>query len=154
MKKFVKIISLAAAAAMLFGCTEFGKDCAAVQLHDDNAVEHYVLNKALEIDPFNPTGVDISPYFSEFSSIKLNIYYEGGKIAAAEFEHGALPYNPLTCALPQGKVSCSYDASVYPAVLRLESGDVLCQMVYNEPVFNFSLDYNKISYKYTFKAVK
>lgn len=154
MKNIFRIISLAAAATLLFGCSEIVKECPDVNLHEDNAIEQYVLNKAYEIDPANPEGIDISSYFSEFASVKLNIYYEDGKIAAAEFEHGALPYNPLTCALPQGKVSCSYDASVYPAVLRLESGDVLCQMVYNEPVFNFSLDYNKISYKYTFKAVK
>lgn len=156
MKNIFKSSLLIFAALFAFSScmVEVAKDGAEIALHEDNAIENYVINQVLEYDPMNPTGIDISKYVDEFSSITLTIYYEDGKMSAVEFNHGTLPYNPLAGQLPSGKVSCTYDSTVYPAVIKLSDGTVLAEMIYNEPVVKFSLDYSKISYQYSFKAAK
>ena len=139
---------------LLAGCNDVAHTDGYADLHDDNATEHYVLRQVIEYDPLNPTGIDIISHFDEFSSLSFTIYYQDGKISYAEFDNGDLPYMPVSFDVPSGKFPCTYDAGAYPPVLRLSNGDVLAKMIYNEPVFEFSLDYNKISYKYTFKAEK
>ena len=155
MKNIIKCTLAFLAAALLAGCVEVSHGGTYIDQHDDNAVETFVIRQVLEFDPMNPTGIDIQPYFEElFSGITLTIYYENGKIAYAEFSNGSLPFSPVDYKLPEGKVACTYDDGCYPPVLRLADGNVLAKMVYYEPVFEFSLDFKNISYKYTFKAAK
>lgn len=154
MKQILKCLLLCACASLLSGCVKVTHGGIDIAQHDDNATEHFVLRQVLQMDPLNPTGIDIYPYFKEFASLSLSLYFENGKIAYAEFDNGELPYNPLPFSFPSGKIACTYDNSCIPPVLRLSTGEVLAQMIQNEPVIAFSLDYNKISYKYTFKTVK
>ncbi len=154
MKRILKYLFITAFASLSFGCARVSHGGADVALHDDNATERYALRQVLEMDPLNPTGIDIYSHFKEFATLSMSIYYENGDIAYVEFDNGDLPYSPLPFDVPSGKISCKYDNGAIPPVLRLSTGEVLAEMIHNEPVLVFSLDYNKISYKYTFKAVK
>ncbi len=154
MKKFLYCITVILAAALFASCNEVAHTDTYSDLHDDNATEHFVLHQVIEYDPLNPTGINLFPYFTEFQTLSLVIYYEDGEIKYAEFDNGELPYLPVAFNVPEGKIPITYDSGTYPPVLRLASGEVLAKMIYNEPVFEFSLDYYKISYKYSFKAVK
>jgi len=153
MKKIFYSTLLAACALLLAGCqyTFHDKDTYSNQ-HDDNAVETFALKSVLEYDPFNPTGIDVTKEFEEFETLRLTIYYENGSIANVKFDNGDIPFSPVPFALPEGKVPCTYDNGAYPPVLRLSTGEAFVQMINNEPVFLFSLDYNMIKYEYKFKA--
>ena len=154
MKRILNYLLICAFTCLSFGCVKVIHGGIDIAQHDDNATEHYILRQVLEMDPLNPTGIDIYSHFKEFATLSMSIYYEDGKIAYVEFDNGDIPYNPLSFVVPSGKISCSYDNGSIPPVIRLSTGEVLAQMIQNEPVIAFSLDYNKIKYKYTFKAVK
>jgi len=154
MKKIINSTLLVAFAMLLASCQyAYHKNDTYSKQHDDNAVEVFALSSVREYDPFNPTGVEIAGEFEEFETLRLTVYYENGSIANVEFDNGDIPFSPVSFALPEGKVSCTYDDGTYPPVLRLGTGEALVKMVNNEPVFTFSLDYNKIRYEYKFKAV-
>ena len=144
--------SIVAALSLLSSCVEVMPKNTEFDSPNTGTYDYtFVLNKALEIDPLNTTGIDLMPYLDWFSSFQFKVYVVDGKYTACEIDNGNIPFSPYTFAIPQGKVNCKFDTSSSPWTLKLDSGDVVAVYKQGQFMIPFQLDCADISYEYWLK---
>lgn len=160
MKKCILLSTVAAFIMAISGCVEVSTEWKA-DLHPGNYEINYGLNKVLEIDPVNVSGIDVKPYFDFFDSYRMNLSVVDGKISGVEFETGDVPFSAYGFTLPKGKTACYFDNTVLPNVLRLQNGatrtksdPVIATLYKGEFYVEFKLDFKDISYRYYFKTIE
>jgi len=160
MKRCFVLSILAAFIATVSSCVSVSTDWKA-DLHPGDYEINYGLNKVLEIDPVNVSGIDVKPYFEFFDSYRMKLYVTDGSISAVEFNPGEIPFTAYGFDLPTGKTECYFDSTVLPNVLRIKSGatksandKVFATLLKGEFYVEFNLDYKDITYRYYFKTVE
>lgn len=160
MKKCILLSTVAAFIMAISGCVSVSTEWEA-DLHPGNYEINYGLNKVLEIDPVNVSGIDVRPYFDFFDNYRMKLSVEDSKISYVEFEMGDVPFSAYGFTLPTGKTACYFDNSVLPNVLRLQNGSsrsatdpVIATLNKGEFFVEFQLDYQDITYRYYFKTME
>ncbi|MGN1232819.1 MAG: hypothetical protein ACI4UJ_05165 [Candidatus Cryptobacteroides sp.] len=146
---------LFAAVSMLFvaaSCsdvpTEMDKD------YNQDYDINYELRAVLEKDPVNINGIDVYPYFDFFKTLKFTIKVREGRMSSLIFDNGDVPFSPFKFSVPSGEVSCEFDDSVSPNVLRLkDSKEVIATYRNGELYIPFVLDCEELTYEFRFKEV-
>ncbi len=151
-----KILLMAAAASMLFaaaGCGELSDKMTETYPTDYDVT--YGLRQVLQYDPMNIDGINVGPKFDFFETLRFTIHYTGGRITAASFTNGGVPFSPFGFNVPDGRFEVDFDTDVSPNELRVKgSANVLAYFLNGEFSVPFRLDHSTISYKYTFKGVE
>jgi len=112
----------------------------------------YGLRQVLEYDPMNISGIDISKKMDFFSSVKLTLFYNDGKLTHLTYSNGKVPFSPFAFET-NGEIDedCELDYNKVPNELRIRGTDkVIAYFINGEFVMPFQLDCSSISYKYTF----
>jgi len=118
-----------------------------------NGAYSYDLFKALQIDPINPNGINVVSKIKFLSTYKMTLYYDNGKLVAAEFDKGDCPFSPIRFDIPEGKFEVYFDDSSSPYVMREKATDkVLATFTKGQFYMPFQLDSANIRYEYWFKA--
>jgi hypothetical protein len=113
----------------------------------------YGLRQVLQYDPINVDGVNLVDKLDFFGSLRFTIHYEGGKVVAATFSNGEVPFSAFGFSVPSGRFECRLDTDMLPNSLVMANGDVIAQFKNGEFAIPFQLDHSTVSYKYTFKGL-
>jgi hypothetical protein len=147
---------MAAAASMLFGaagCYETSD-----KMTDNYPADYdvtYGLRQVVQYDPMNIDGINVGPKFDFFNTLRFTIHYTDGRITAAGFTNGGVPFSPFGFNVPDGRFEVDFDTDASPNELRIKGTDnVLAYFMNGEFSVPFRLDHSTISYKYTFKGVE
>ena len=143
---------MAAALLALASCVDVMPTNTTAESHNTGTYEYtYTLNKVLEIDPLNTTGIDISQYLDWFPTFSVKVYVENGKYTACEIDNGTIPFSSYSYTIPAGKVACSFDTSSSPWTIKLATGEIVAYYRQGQFCVPFQLDCADISYEYWFK---
>lgn len=114
----------------------------------------YTLRQVIEYDPVNVNGIDVSPYFGFFNTLRFTIYVRDGKMTYLQYTDGDIPFSPFAFDMEEGLVECMFDTEVLPYALKLKgSGETVAYFRNGEFYIPFQLDCKDLSYEYRFREI-
>ena len=110
----------------------------------------YTISKALQIDPVNTSGIDLTHYMDIFDGFTFTIYRENSKICGVEIVEN-IPFQFLPSPF-EGKQEAYFDTNSFPQVIRLKSNDaVVATYKTGKFYMEFQLGCKEVSYELHFK---
>jgi len=143
--------------AALLGLALGGCGTPSDKMTDDYPTDYdlvYGLRQVVQYDPVNVDGVNLVDRLDFFSKLRFTIHYEGGKVVAATFSNGEVPFSAFGFEVPEGRFECRLDTDVTPNALVTADDETIALFTNGEFSIPFRLDHSTISYKYTFKSVE